>query len=36
MEHILECIELIEQYVENKTEGEFLSSVQLQDSVILA
>ncbi|MFQ5884502.1 MAG: DUF86 domain-containing protein, partial [Thermoplasmata archaeon] len=34
MEHILECIELIEQYVENKTEGEFLNSVQLQDSVI--
>ena len=34
IEHILECIELIEKYTEGKTEDEFLSSVQFQDSVI--
>jgi len=34
IEHILEGIELIEEYVENKTEDQFLSSGQLQDSVI--
>ncbi|MBT9151207.1 MAG: hypothetical protein DDT40_01395 [candidate division WS2 bacterium] len=34
IEHILECIELIEKYAENKTEEDFLDSIQLQDSVI--
>lgn len=34
IEHILGCIELVEKYIENKTEVEFFSSVQLQDSVI--
>jgi len=34
IEHILECIELIEKYTENKTEEDFFDSIQLQDSVI--
>ncbi len=34
IEHILECITLIEKYTENKTEKEFIGSTQLQDSVI--
>jgi uncharacterized protein with HEPN domain len=34
VEHILECIALIEQYVDGKGEEEFLQSVQLQDSVV--
>ena len=34
LEHILECIELIEEYTENKTEDDFFDSVQLQDEVI--
>ena len=34
IEHILECITLIEKYTENKTEEEFIGSTQLQDSVI--
>jgi len=33
LEHILESIRLIESYVEDKTIEDFLSSVQLQDSV---
>lgn len=34
IEHILECIELIEKYTKNKTENEFLNSIQFQDSII--
>jgi len=34
IEHILECIKLIEKYTENKTEKDFFESIQLQDSVI--
>lgn len=34
IEHILECIELIERYVKDKTKDEFLNSIQLQDSII--
>jgi len=34
IEHILECVELIEQYTDNKTEDDFFESIQLQDSVI--
>jgi uncharacterized protein with HEPN domain len=34
VEHILECIELIERYTKNKTEEDFYRSIQLQDSVI--
>ncbi|MBF0472917.1 MAG: DUF86 domain-containing protein [Nitrospirae bacterium] len=34
LQHMLECIELIEKYTENKTEGDFIKDVQLQDSVI--
>ena len=34
LDHILESIGLIERYTLDKTEKEFLSSVQLQDSVI--
>lgn len=33
-EHILECIELIEDYLDGKTKNDFLGSVQLQDAVI--
>jgi len=33
--HILECIDLIEKYTENKTEEDFLDSVQFQDSVLI-
>ncbi len=32
--HILESIELIESYLEKKSERDFLSSTMLQDSVI--
>lgn len=32
--HVLECIELIEEYVEGITKDEFFSSLQLQDAVI--
>jgi uncharacterized protein with HEPN domain len=32
--HILECVELIERYLKGKTKSDFLSSKQLQDSVI--
>ena len=34
IEHILECIELIEKYTDNKKEDDFFDSIQLQDSVI--
>lgn len=34
IEHILECIELVEIYTDNKTEDDFFDSIQLQDSVI--
>jgi uncharacterized protein with HEPN domain len=34
LEHILESITLIEEYVDGKTEEDFSSSSQLQDSVI--
>ena len=34
LEHILESIELIEEYTKDKTKEEFSKSTQLQDSVI--
>jgi len=34
IDHVLECIELIEKYTENKTEDDFYDSIQLQDSII--
>ncbi|MFQ6125604.1 MAG: DUF86 domain-containing protein [Candidatus Heimdallarchaeota archaeon] len=34
IEHILESIERIEEYIKNKTEEDFLKSIQTQDSVI--
>ena len=34
VEHILECIDLIEEYSEYKTVEEFFDSVQLQDAII--
>lgn len=34
VQHILECIELIEGYLKGKSKKDFLSSIQLQDSVI--
>ncbi len=34
LDHILECIALIEKYTEDKTESDFLGSTQLQDAVI--
>lgn len=34
IEHILECIRLIEDYAKGKTKGDFFSSAQLQDAVI--
>ncbi len=33
LNHILECIELIEVYTENKTEDDFTSSLLLQDAI---
>lgn len=33
LEHILECIELIEKYMANLSKEEFLKSTQAQDSV---
>jgi len=34
IEHILECIKLIEEYTKNRTYEDFFESIQLQDSVI--
>ncbi len=34
LEHILECIELIEFYTDNKKEEDFIVSLLLQDAVI--
>ncbi|MBI3583667.1 MAG: DUF86 domain-containing protein [Nitrospinae bacterium] len=34
IDHILDCIKLIEKYTNNKTENDFFDSTQLQDSVI--
>jgi uncharacterized protein with HEPN domain len=34
LEHILEAINLIEDYVKDKKKSDFLKSIQLQDSVI--
>jgi len=34
LEHILESISLIEEYMQNKTKTEFLETKQLQDAVI--
>ena len=34
IEHILQCIEYLEQYLKGITKMEFLDSVQLQDAVI--
>lgn len=33
-EHILECIERIEEYTEGLTKDEFLNSTEIQDAVI--
>jgi len=35
IQHILECIELIEGYLAGKTVDDFLNSTQLQDAVII-
>ena len=34
IEHILECIELIEEYVKGKVKEDFINSKQLQDAII--
>ncbi len=34
LEHILEAINLIEEYIKDKEKSDFLESKQLQDSVI--
>jgi len=34
IEHILECIELIENYIKKTTKNEFFKSKQLQDAVM--
>ncbi len=34
LEHILESINLVEEYVKDKDKSDFLKSIQLQDSVI--
>lgn len=34
IEHVLECIDRIEEYIEGITKDEFFDSVQLQDAVI--
>lgn len=32
--HILECIELVQKYINHRTKKDFLQDIQLQDSVI--
>lgn len=34
LEHILECIALLEQYTEGKTKDDFRNSVDLQDKIV--
>jgi len=34
LEHILQCIGRVEEYVEGVTKKQFLESVQLQDAII--
>jgi len=34
LDHILECIKLIEDYIKGKTKEEFLKSTELQDMTI--
>ncbi len=34
IDHILECIELVEDYLHGKTAEDFMGSTQLQDAVI--
>ena len=34
LEHMLECIGLIEKYTKDKTKGDFITSVEIQDKVI--
>lgn len=34
LNHILECLDLIEEYVKGKTHADFLASTQLQDAII--
>lgn len=34
IDHILECIELVEDYLNGKTVEDFMASTQLQDAVI--
>lgn len=34
VEHILECVERVEEYMKGVTKDEFLNSTQLQDAVI--
>lgn len=34
LEHILECIEFIEDYTKNVSKEEFLKSTQIQDAVV--
>jgi uncharacterized protein with HEPN domain len=34
IDHVLECINLIEGYLEGKKKNDFLESIQLQDAVI--
>ena len=34
LEHILESINLIEEYIKNKNKADFLNSKQLQDAII--
>jgi len=34
IEHILECLERIEEYTEGKTKDEFFNNTQLQDAVM--
>lgn len=34
IEHVMECIGLIEKYTEGKTEEDFFNSTQLQDSIV--
>ncbi len=34
IDHILECIELVEEYLHGKTVDDFMASTQLQDAII--
>ncbi len=34
LDHILECIKLIENYIKEQSKDDFINSIQLQDAII--